>query len=239
MFLCNYAARLCFELYRSMFNVLIILLHRPFASDSRLNSMSSSIALEAFLKCSSAAFEVDRILRIYERSYFLTQTHHMVSYATYVSATIHVRLAAQREPGSCAHKALRKCIDVLGLQQTACWSPRRAKRVIDDLILRLGIVFDDENSPGNTPDLDLPNVDIQAIIRSFTQKQSSSGIESSNLASSPAFVSSINDYNGFSENELFSVDHSTFLYDPIFGFDGNACGGLDFGFDTDFCWPDN
>ena len=96
MSLYDYTACLCFEIYRSMFNVLIILVHRPFASDSRLNLTSSSIALEAFLKCSLAAFEVDRILRIYERSYFLTQTHHMVSYATYVRATIHVRLAAQR-----------------------------------------------------------------------------------------------------------------------------------------------
>ena len=227
-----------------MFNVLVILLHRPFVSDSRLNSTSSSIALEAFLKCCLAAFEVDRILRIYERSYSLTHTHHMVSYATYVSATIHVRLAAQREPGSCAHKALRKCIDILDLQQTACWSPRRAKRVIDDLISRLGIVFDDEDSPGSTPDLDLPNADIQAIVRSFTQKQpaagapiqqSFSGIESSNLASSPAFVSSINDYNGIIENEPFSADHSTFLYDPIFGFDGDAFDSMDFGFGTDFC----
>ena len=98
--------------------------------------------------------------------------------------------------------------------------------------------------PGNTPELDLLNVNIQAIVRSFTQKQpaaeapvqqSSSGIDSSKLASSPAFVSSINDYNRFSKNKPFSADDSMFLYNPIFGVDGNAFDSLDFGFGAAFC----
>lgn len=234
------------ERSRSMFNVLIILLYRPFVSDSRLNSTSPSIILEAFLKCSSAAFEVDRILRIYERSYCLTQAHHTLSYATYVSATIHVRLAAQREPGSCAHKALRKCMDVLDLQQRACWSPRRAKRVISDIISRMGIVLDDEEFTDNTPELDLSNIDVQAIVQSFIQKQpeadnsiqkSSSGIGLESLTSSSIFVPSVNHQSGVSENEGFLADDSMFLYDPIFGLDGNVFDSLDIGFGTDFCWP--
>lgn len=78
---------------------------------------------------------------------------HIIYYATYVSATIRVRLAAQRERGFDAHKALRRCADILEVQQNVCWSPRRAMRAIGALITRMGVILDDGEPPAQTSDL--------------------------------------------------------------------------------------
>ncbi|EHK99591.1 putative Nitrogen assimilation transcription factor nirA [Glarea lozoyensis 74030] len=130
----------------SLFNVLIILIHRPYVSDGHLQSMSSSVVLDSFSKCAIAAFEIDNILKKYEQYYCLKTAPYIMSYATYVSATIHVRLAAQRNGPSDAHEALRNCVKVLNLQQSVGWAPKRAKRVIDVLITRLGVVLYDEDA---------------------------------------------------------------------------------------------
>jgi hypothetical protein len=112
----------------------------------------------------------------------------------------------------------------------------------------MGIAFDDGDSSGNTSDLNLQNVDIHAIIRTFTQQQPAAeasiqqlppNLDTTEFAGSSEFASSTNEYNSFNEHETLSGDYSTFLYDPIFGFDGTAFDDLDFGFGTDFCWVDN
>ena len=76
-----------------------------------------------------------------------------LSYANYVSATIHVRLAAQKEPGSYAHKALRKCSDVLEIEQSVGWSSRRAKQDIYGVITRMGVHLGNREALGETSDL--------------------------------------------------------------------------------------
>lgn len=136
-----------------------------------------------------------------------------------MSATILVRLAAQKDQGSDAHIALRKCVDIIDIQQETCWSLRRAKRVIDGLISRMGVVVDNQKS-GDVGDVSASDLDIDAIIRTFTQEQ--------------AEGRPIQD----SSSELFTeqtpaTDYVNFLDDPIFGFSGTAYDDLDFAYGAD------
>jgi hypothetical protein len=94
-----------------------------------------------------------------------------LSYANYVSATIHVRLAAQKEPGSYAHKALRKCSDVLEVEQSVGWSSRRAKQDIYGVITRMGVHLGNREALGETSDLTSSDLDIEAIMKTFAPQQ--------------------------------------------------------------------
>ncbi|KAK9486439.1 fungal-specific transcription factor domain-containing protein [Lipomyces starkeyi] len=230
----------------AMFKVMMILLHRPFVSDGHLQSTSPSVASEAFSICSVAASEIDHILRTYERYFCLRSSPYIISYATYVSATIHVRIAAQRTTGSEAHKSLRRCVDVLNIHQTVCWSARRAKRIVDILIARMGVVLDTEALDGSSHRI-LSDIDIIAIMRTFAAEQQSGDHQSSqpqqqradidqpDLAVADgstlqtmdldANVSNANILSG--ENTNLTGDYSYFLYDPIFGFNGSTFDDFD------------
>lgn len=134
-----------------MFNVLVILLHRPFVSDGHLCSTTASVAYDSFLICASAATEIDHILRAYSKVFSMRYSPYFLSYATYVSATIHVRIAAQREPGSEAHRSLQNCLDVLTEHQSLCAAPRRAKRIIESLAKRMGVTTSTGNKGAEPP----------------------------------------------------------------------------------------
>ncbi|CAH0025802.1 unnamed protein product [Clonostachys rhizophaga] len=125
----------------SMYNSMVILLHRPFVSDGHLQSTSSG-AGQAFSYCATAALEIDKILQLYQKHFCMSTTPYFVSYATYVSATIHVRIAAQRRSDSAAHKCLQRCLDALGEHQTICHAPRQTIKILKGLILRLGVKMD-------------------------------------------------------------------------------------------------
>jgi hypothetical protein len=210
--------------------------------------MSSSVVLDSFSKCSTAAFDIDKILRTYEQSYCLKTAPYIMSYATYVSATIHVRLAAQRSGPSDAHEALRNCMKILDLQQSVCWAPRRAKRVIDVLVARLGIVLYDEVAPHTIAEVTVSDFDIETFTRTFPRAQSrADGLEltfPSNANLRPAAASSSQlQYFGVSANEpgpaaenrmLFSGEDMPFMYDPIFGFNGATFDDWDLSIGSDY-----
>lgn len=133
-----------------------------------------------------------------------------------MSATIHVRLAAQKQPGSDAHKALRRCLDVIEIQQTTCWSLRRAKRIIDGLIAKMGVVFDNQNGIDGS-DIFSSDLDIDAIIRTFAQQQAERAQFQGTMVTEQALPAFGEDMN--------------FLDDPIFGFNGTALDDFDLGYD--------
>jgi hypothetical protein len=234
-------------MYRTMYNVLVILLHRPFVSGGHLYTTSSAIARDAFSICSTAAFETDRIIQIYEKQFCLKATPYVISYGIYVSATIHVRLAAQREYESDAHKALRRCLDVLDIQQAVCWSSRRAKRVIKALVARMGVVLDNgEPSVEESHDQNQSNIDIDATMRTFVRDHphmaspaqlalshlvdGSGSFRTSNstLHASNGGPSSINPHGLLSDYRIpFAFDDTEFLSDVIFGFNGTEFDNLD------------
>lgn len=121
-----------------MHNVLLILLHRPFVSDGDLHS-SPSNAINSFLVCATAAKMIVKILRAYDAAFSIQRAPYLISYATYVSATIHVRIAAQRDPGSEAHDCLAMCLSVFKKNQETNWAVRRANHIIQNLMKRMHV----------------------------------------------------------------------------------------------------
>lgn len=123
-----------------MHNVLVILLNRPFVSEGHLYSDSPTVMAEAFAACATAATRIVNLLRVYNHAFSIKRAPYLVSYATYVSATILVRIAAQRKsPRSDAHTNLRTCLSVLEKNQETNWAVRKARKVIIDLADRMRV----------------------------------------------------------------------------------------------------
>ncbi|KAG5806437.1 hypothetical protein H9Q74_007151 [Fusarium xylarioides] len=120
-------------------NSLIILIYRPFLSEGHLTSVSTTVAPEAFFNCVTAAIEIHQILQIYKQHFCFRTAPYFISYATYVSATIHVRMAAQKSEGSQAHSCLRNCLEILSEQQTWCHAPKRTMKILLGIMNRLGV----------------------------------------------------------------------------------------------------
>ncbi|KAK4143445.1 fungal-specific transcription factor domain-containing protein [Dichotomopilus funicola] len=128
------------SLQKAMYNVLLILLNRPFVSEGHLYSDSPAVVAEAFAACATAATRIVNLLRVYDHTFSIKSAPYLVSYATYVSATILVRIAAQRKnPRSDAHTNLRTCLSVLEKNQETNWAVRKARKVIIDLADRMSV----------------------------------------------------------------------------------------------------
>lgn len=217
-------------LYRSMYYSLIILLYRPFVSDGHVNAISPSAIRDAFTTCAAAASGIDATLRVYLQRFCITTVPYFMSFATYVSGTIHVRIAAQSGRESEAYKSLENCLDILSQQQSVCRAPRRARRILLGLARRLNVHIDDSSaSMGNTrmnsdTNLDAPmhastlenpqsdfellmsGLDIDAIIQSFEFDQSSMMNQAEHMNSSSA-ATNADDFSQW------------MLQDPLFGYD--------------------
>lgn len=128
---------------RAMYNVLLILLHRPFVSDGHLHSNARSITVNSLLVCAKAATAIVHILRLYHEAFSVRRAPYLISYATYVSATIHIRIAAKRQKGSDAHKSLATCLEVFRVNQESNWAARRAQNIVEGLARKLGIELPD------------------------------------------------------------------------------------------------
>ncbi|PVH83883.1 hypothetical protein DL98DRAFT_547184 [Cadophora sp. DSE1049] len=135
----------------SMYNVLLILLHRPFVSEGHLHSTSRSIPADSFVVCAQAATRIVHLLRVYERTFSIRHAPYLIAYATYVSATIHVRIAAQLGPGSDSYSCLRTCLSVFVKNQETNWAARRAQSVIVNLMKKMRIELDasEERTPAS------------------------------------------------------------------------------------------
>ena len=123
----------------SLYNVLLILLHRPFVVEGHLHSTDPSVALSSFTTCTVAANRIIYLLQAYDHAFSIQRAPYLISYATYVAATIHVRVAAQLEGGSRAHASLRTCIDIFQKNRETNWAVRRAQNVILHLMDRMGV----------------------------------------------------------------------------------------------------
>ena len=172
----------------------MILLHRPFVSDGHLYNTSPSISVNSFISCATAADHIVQILRVYDKAFSVRRAPYLISYATYVAATIHARIAAKREAGSHAHNSLETCLAVFRENQETNWAVRRANAIVQNLMKRLGVVAIPDNtqidkdvggsSHHSTPDTStgrsvgrepsLQSLDIDGIIQSFVREQENS-----------------------------------------------------------------
>jgi hypothetical protein len=90
-------------------------------------------------QCAAAAKEIVHLLRRYDKAFSTSRALYLISYATYVAATIHVRIAAQRGPGSEAHACLQTCLSVFQKNQQTNWAVKKAKIVIENLMKKMGV----------------------------------------------------------------------------------------------------
>lgn len=122
-----------------MFYALVILLHRPFVSEGHLSSTTRSPTYHASSLCENAASRIDAVLRRYKKFWCIKSPPYFLSYATYVSATIHARIAAEKPPASEAHNRLQNCLEILSEHQRICHAPKRSMAILIKLIRRLNV----------------------------------------------------------------------------------------------------
>ncbi|KAK7980276.1 carbohydrate esterase family 12 protein [Apiospora arundinis] len=133
----------------AMYHVLAILLHRPFVADGHLYNTSRSIPVNSFLICASAADSIAALLRAYDKAFSVRHAPYLISYATYVAATIHVRIAAKRSTASEARDNLETCLGVFKDNQKTNWAVRKAKTIVEGLMERLGVSLADPGGHGS------------------------------------------------------------------------------------------
>lgn len=126
-----------------MHNSLVILLHRPFVADGHLYSTSPSISVDSFKKCASAASNISKLLRDYHRVFSIRRAPYLISYATYVAATILTRIAARRRNDSTAHSNLATCLAVFQENQETNSAVKKATKIVQGLMKKLGVVIND------------------------------------------------------------------------------------------------
>ena len=131
-----------------MYNVLIILLHRPFVSDGHLYNTDRSVAINSLITCASAADSIVALLRTYDATFSIRRAPYLISYACYVAATIHARIAAKRSAGSEAHSSLETCLAIFRENQETNWAVRRAYAFLQNLMKRLGVTCAQDGSVG-------------------------------------------------------------------------------------------
>ncbi|CAN9461981.1 unnamed protein product [Alternaria alternata] len=137
----------------ALYGVLTILLHRPFVADGHLYNTSRAIAVNSFMACATAADDIVQLLRAYDKAFGVQRAPYLISYATYVAATIHARIAARRGPGSQAHSSLETCLAVFRKNQETNWAVRRASAIIQNLMTRLGVATPDQDDAGIDRDI--------------------------------------------------------------------------------------
>ncbi|KAJ4252767.1 hypothetical protein NW762_010673 [Fusarium torreyae] len=127
----------------AMYYVLVILLHRPFVADGHLYNTFRSISVDSLIKCSAAASSISSLLRAYHRAFSVRRAPYLISYATYVAATIHCRIAAKNGPGSIAYINLMTCLAVFKENQETNSAVQKAAVIIHRLMNKYGVVVDD------------------------------------------------------------------------------------------------
>lgn len=122
-----------------MYHVLQILLHRPFVSEGHLQSALPTVALDCFSSCVAAADCIAQYLESFNRAHTFKKLPYFLFYASYVSATIHVRIAAQKQLETNAYAYLRTCFLVFDEDPEHNTAAAKAKAVVQQLMDRMGV----------------------------------------------------------------------------------------------------
>jgi len=137
-----------------MWNALRVLLHRPLVADGHLHLTLPSTSKLSFAACTEAAMNIVKLVRLYDKAFSMGRAPYLMSYATYVAATIHVRIAATRPSSSEAHDHLRTCLRVFDRNSETNYAVRKASIVVEALMERMGVSIDHSdagNEMGDRP----------------------------------------------------------------------------------------
>ena len=122
-----------------MFYVLQILLHRPFVSEGHLQSALPTVALNCFSSCVAAADSIGQYLESFKRAHTFKKAPNFLFYASYVSATIHVRIAAQKQLETNAYAYLRTCFLFFDANRDDSPAATKAISIIEHLMKRVDV----------------------------------------------------------------------------------------------------
>ncbi|MCJ1377519.1 hypothetical protein MMC17_000614 [Xylographa soralifera] len=124
----------------ALYHVLLIQLHHPFVTAGQLHAgQSPTLASDSFAVCTTAAKAIVRLLRAYDRMFSICKAPYLISFVTYVSATVLVRMVAQDPAAYEAHEYLQTCIAVLKANEATNRGVRSAMDIILKLMKRTGI----------------------------------------------------------------------------------------------------
>lgn len=222
-----------------------ILLHRPFVSDGHLSSIAPEVAKSSFSACATAATEIVQIIRLYDQTFTIRRAPYLISYATYLAATIHVRIAARRQAWSEAHSCLQTCLAVFEQNSETNHAVRKASVVIENLMKRMAVSIQRQNSLSGTGG----STEQDALFRSADTMQSQRGQVSKdyNWTGSdmePAFTQS-----GFADDiDIDAIIESFVQNQQMVGYVGAVDrtaeqSGLDLNmgsqYDAQFAWSDS
>ena len=94
---------------------------------------------DSFTLCSKAAKQIVLILMAYHRTFSILKAPYLIAYATYVSATIHVRDAARRPTAPETMVYLRNCLSLMDENQETNPGIENAKSSLTNLMRRLSV----------------------------------------------------------------------------------------------------
>ncbi|PVH70630.1 hypothetical protein DL98DRAFT_436646 [Cadophora sp. DSE1049] len=163
----------------AVYNVLVILTHRLLLSDKGSVSSSPTQNTEALNACMTAANEITKILQVYEGLYNPSSATFALSYATYISAKVHLHVLAYPGSHTSTLDSLRICLKALDQQQHLYSASIRAMAMTKKLMTRTGVNADEharssltdeslqttrdasipQNSQANVENLDFPNLE--------------------------------------------------------------------------------
>ncbi|ORX37075.1 fungal-specific transcription factor domain-domain-containing protein [Kockovaella imperatae] len=154
----------------SVYYTLVTLLHRPFVETGRLSD--PTIVEISWVRCEQAAASATGVLTRYRQTFTLARAPFLISYCTFVAATIHVRIASQRGPSCEAARLLGICLE--SLQENSATNPGVKKMhatilsLMDKLNVHLAGTGNTElvGSTSNASVWD-GGMDLSAIISSF------------------------------------------------------------------------
>lgn len=215
-----------------MYEVMLVILHRPFVSEGHLYIKDNhTVAVESFSICVDAATSIVALFRIYDRDFSIKRAPYLIAYATYVAATIHVRVAAQLEAPSHAHSMLQFCLYVFEQNRETNSAVKRAELVVGNLMKRMGVQMAAEtnlNLQNNLNEVQSPrfptsgildldsadrtndnrDIDIDMVIQSFNPYMNTWDTQSQPTA----MMNSRQDFSGsisIPEGMVSSYDHNT------------------------------
>ncbi|KAL8832922.1 MAG: hypothetical protein Q9170_004650 [Blastenia crenularia] len=200
-----------------LYYALHILAHRPFLSHGHLRDRIPNMALESFSTCAFAANKIATYLESYKRVHTFQRAPYILLYATYVSATIHVRIAAQQHLESNATAHLKTCLNVFDENQKERSSAQRAKTIIESLAARLsvGIVNSSLSSavPQQQASCTPPNMGFMTNGDSSPQPEQNASQQDVGIVPDPAW--NINDLDLDAMLQSFNTSPSSFDYAPL------------------------
>lgn len=136
----------------ALFNVLLILSQRRLFTGSYGQEDTPGTAHESVNICTTAANQIVQILHDYSQHFSISSAPYMLSYATYISATIHARIVAQKGRNSSSFQSLILCRHILKEHQQLYAAAGKARNNLNKLIANLNVPIPDDDVPRDDAD---------------------------------------------------------------------------------------